>query len=330
MKGLIRSQDHYYFKETSANSSARGSSVNDTVLLILGIWLLSESYFVPAHQDQRRIVYAYCRSTNQAYSEAKAFEQSVGTLILRSGLLPNPGEGRRACDDDAADDVSSFQVIDDAEISESFPLHSHVNLLESLSIDSKRLNATNLSTYSHVEITWTQNISRHMLLSKRAESYYLEIFALPCALQGGADHVLSQMGISTDLIDEIECSYATLFNPSSESKLHKIMSWVVGLRHWCWCLHCKGRRFRKRTLETLKETKHRRRGSSLDTGYRVIYDDQIRVLMERNASQWNQTEFSNLWPRILVLDAHLQKARPWNFWVLFRDRRDTVQYWTFL
>lgn len=330
LKSLIRSQDHYYFKETSANSSARGSGVNETVLLILGTWLLSQQYFVPAHLDQRRIVYAYCRSTDQAYSESKAFEQSVSTLISKSGLLPNPGEGRKASDDDTDDDVSSFQVVDDAEISESFPLHSHATLLESLSIDSKRLNATNLSTYSHVEIAWTQNISRHMLLSKRAESYYLEIFALPCALQGGADHVLSQMGISTDLIDEIECSYAALFNPSSESKLHKLLAWVVGLRYWCWCLHCTGRRFRKRTLETLKKTKHRRRGNFLDNGYRVIYDDQIQVLMERNASQWNQTEFSNLWPRILVLDAHLQRARPWNFWVLFRDRRDTVQYWTFL
>lgn len=91
---------------------------------------------------------------------------------------------------------------------------------------SKRLNATNLLTYSHVEIAWTQNISRHMLLSKRAESYYLEIFALPCALQGGADHFLSSIGISTDLVDEIECSYAALFNPSSESGLHKTLGWM--------------------------------------------------------------------------------------------------------
>lgn len=326
MNSLIKHQNHYYFKDTIADSSARGSGVNETVLLILGTWLLSQSYFVPTHQDQRRIVYAYCRSTDQDYSEVNAFDQSIGTLISKSGLLPNPGEGGGSSDDNA----SSLQVIDDAEISEAFPLHSYADLLESLSIDSKRLNATNLSTYSHVEITWTQNISRHMLLSKRAETYYLEVFALPCALQGGADHVLSSMGISTDLIDEIECSYATLFNPSSESNLHKTMAWAIGLHHWCRCLHCTAHRFKKNTLETLKGIKHRRRGNSLETGYRMEYDDQIRVLMERNASQWNQTEFRNLWPRILVLDAHLQRARPWNFWVLFRDRRDTVQYWTFL
>lgn len=326
MNSLIKHQNHYYFKDTIADSSARGSGVNETVLLILGTWLLSQSYFVPTHQDQRRIVYAYCRSTDQDYSELTAFDQSIGALISKSGLLPNPGEGGGTSDDNA----SSLQVVDDAEMSEAFPLHSYADLLESLSIDSKRLNATNLSTYSHVEIAWTQNISRHLLLSKRAESYYLEVFALPCALQGGAESVLSNMGIPTDLMDEIECSYATLFNPSSESRLHKTLAWVIGLHHWCRCLYCTAYRFRKHTLEKLKGIRHRRRRSSLGTGYRMAYDDQIRVLMERNPSQWNQTEFRNLWPRILVLDAHLQRARPWNFWVLFRDRRDTVQYWTFL
>lgn len=326
LSSLTTRQDHYYFKDTIADSSARESRVNETVLLILGTWLLSQSYFVPTHQDQRRIVYAYCRTTDRDYSELNAFDESISTLISKSGLLPNPGEGGNASNDS----VSSFQIIDDAEISDAFPLHSYANLLESLSIDSTRLNAINLSTYSHVEITWTQNISRHMLLSKRAESYYLEIFALPCALQGGAESVLSGVGISTDLIDEIECSYATLFNPSSESKLHKTLAWVIGLHHWCRCLYCTAYRFRKHTLGMLKGIKHRRRGSSLVAGYRMTYDDQIRVLMERNSSQWNQTEFGNLWPRIQVLDAHLQRARPWNFWVLFRDRRDTVQYWTFL
>lgn len=292
----------------------------------MGTWLLSQSYFVPSHQDQRRIVYAYCRSTDNDYSESNALDQSIGTLISESGLLPSQGEGVGT----SYDNISSLQVINDTEVSEAFALHSYADLLESLSIDSKRLNATNLSTYSHIEIAWTQNISRHMLLSKRAESYYLEIFALPCALQGGAEKVLSSVGISTDLIDEIECSYATLFNPSSESTLHKTLAWVIGLHQWCRCLYCTAYRFRKHTLETLQGVKRRRQRSSLETGYRMTYDNQIRVLMERKASKWNQTEFSSLWPRILVLDAHLQRARPWNFWVLFRDRRDTVQYWTFL
>lgn len=326
LSSLITRQDHYYFKDTIANSSARKSAVNETVLLILGTWLLSQSYFVPSHQDQRRIVYAYCCSTNQDYSEAHAFDQSIGALISRSGLLPNAGEKTSV----STDNDSSLQARGDAEVSQAFPLHSSSEILESLSIDSKRLNAINLSTYSHVEIAWTQNLSRHMLLSKRAESYYLEIFALPCALQGGADHVLSSFGISTDLIDEIECSYATLFNPSSESRLHKTFAWMIGLHHWCWCFYCTAHRLRKQSLETLKGSSHTRPGSSVETSYRITYDDQIRVLMERKASKWDQTDFKNLWPRILVLDSHLQRARPWNFWVLFRDNRDTVQYWTFL
>lgn len=161
LSSLVSSQDHYYFKDTIADSSARESRVDETVLLILGTWLLSQSYFVPTCQDQRHIVFAYCRSTDREYSEANAFEQPLRTLISKSGLLPNPGEGGGAFDDT----VSTFQVIDDPEISEPFPLHSYPNLLESLSIDSNRLNTTNLSTYSYVEIAWTQNISRHMLVS---------------------------------------------------------------------------------------------------------------------------------------------------------------------
>lgn len=327
LDGLIAQFDHYYFNDTIAQTSARISRVNDTVLLVLGTWLLSKSYFVPATQDQRRIVYAYCRATSQEYSEDHAFRQSIAGLLSTSGLLPNPRESDIVPDGNDG----NVQLIAEVDITEAFPLHSCAgDVLESLSIDANKLNAINLSTYSRIEIAWTQNLSRHMLLSKRAESYYLEVFALPCALQDGAGHVFSRMGISSSLIDEIECSYATLFNPCRESTSHKTLASLFGLHRWCWCLYCAAYRFRKRTWETLRERKVRQGRTSSTIGPKSMYDDRIRVLMEHDASTWNQTDFGNLWPRILVLDAHLQRARPWNFWVLFRDRRDTVQYWTFL
>jgi len=55
--------------------------------------------------------------------------------------------------------------------------------------------------------------------------------------------------------------------------------------------------------------------------------------MEQSTSQrllnWIPDYFQVLWPRIIELEKHLQAARPWRFWVLFRDRRDTLQFWTF-
>lgn len=322
MHSLLAYPEHYYFDDTTAGSYARESSVKQTVLLILGTWLLSQSYFVPLHQNQRRIVYAYCWTTNQPYSEVDAFDQSVSHLISESGLLPNADECRRLADDS----VSSLEVIEPSEGTAAFHLHASVGLLESLSIDSRKLNATKLSTYGHVKIAWTQNILRHMLLSKRADTHYLELFALVPLTEAQR-----QSFQSTDLIDEIEHSYATLFNPVPEAKWHKTLAWVTGIHLWCWCLHCTAYRSKQQILGTLKDAKRRQPETlSLETSYRVTYDDRLRVLMERKASQWDQTDFRNLWPRILALDSHLQRARPWSFWVLFRDRRDTVQYWTFL
>lgn len=39
--------------------------------------------------------------------------------------------------------------------------------LESLTVKSTRLNAYTLSVFGSVEISWTHNISRHLVLSKR-------------------------------------------------------------------------------------------------------------------------------------------------------------------
>lgn len=61
------------------------------------------------------------------------------------------------------------------------------------------------------------------------------------------------------------------------------------------------------------------------------FDPFLRELAEEEAcSWWDQGTFENLWARIVALDLCLDEARPWSFWVLLRDRRNTVQYWTFL
>ncbi|KAG7294035.1 hypothetical protein NEMBOFW57_004097 [Staphylotrichum longicolle] len=180
--------------------------------------------------------------------------------------------------------------------------------LESLSVSPRRLNAVKLSTLGRVQFIWTANIARHLLLSRNGERHCLELFALPCALQSGGGNVnpLVKAGLlSTELVDEIEGSYATLqilapLKTSDDRLLHK-------------------------------NNRARHHGSAAST-CRVKFDPRLEVLMQRDASQWqwDRTEFTQLWPRILALDAHLERTRPWSFWVIFRDRRDTVQYWTFL
>ncbi len=50
---LVASPDHYYFPDTLPGSPSRAASVTEIVLLILGTWLLMQSYFVPMRRDQR-------------------------------------------------------------------------------------------------------------------------------------------------------------------------------------------------------------------------------------------------------------------------------------
>jgi hypothetical protein len=282
-----------------------------------------QSYFVPTRHDQRRVVFAYCSRRKLAYSEDDALSIPVADLIAESGLHPSQYENS------GIEDSTLQQDILDSAIAEPFAFHSSVGLLESLSIDSKRLNLVQLTSLGDVKLTWTTNISRHMLLSDHSNMKCLELFALPCSLQGGIEKIYAAMGVSTELIDEIEASYATLFRPVKASYLHKILIELPRLRFLCWCLDCSSYKLRKRTLRDLKQPK-KTGDLAWKNGIQAKYDPKLETLMERDASQWDQTEYRELWPRILALDEHLQKTKPWNFWIIFRDRRDTVQYWTFL
>jgi hypothetical protein len=310
---LVAHAGHYYFPDTSPRSLARATSVKENVLLVLGTWLLLQSYFIPTRRDQRCVVLAFCLRQKKPYAEPEALGRSLADLVAQSELLPNAYE-RGALDDD--------------DLTTPFQLHSSSGLIESLSINPRRLNAVRLSTLGRVEFIWTTNISRHLLLSRQGERHCLELFGLPCALQGGTDNLLAKMDIlAPDLIDEIEASYAALFSPVKASHLHDILAKILALRWWCWCLHCSSRRLRRQILAPLKTSTDKS-----STSYPFKLDPRLKTLMQTEATEWrwDRTEFKQLWPRILALDAHLEQAKPWSFWVIFRDRRDTVQYWTFL
>lgn len=202
---------------------------------------------------------------------------------------------------------------------------------ESLSIKAKRLNAFTLGFLSAVEILWTPNISRHMLLTKVDGRNVMELFSLPCAF----DVVTSAtIGVSPELTLEIQESYAMLFNAWPDVPLHARLGSALGIRRLCWCWFCSTYRFRQRCIATCQHTgstriRHRRRLASLST--ESDFDPMLGELMaSQSMKEWTPDDFPHLWIRIMRLEQYLHASRPWSIWVLFRDRRDTMQFWTFL
>jgi hypothetical protein len=284
------------------------------------------TYFISLHGRPRHIL----RIATNRHPGPDVLQQSLFSLIERSNLIPSPREVLMPNElitqqDVELDDMSSLNPL--------FAHHSSAGLIESLSIETRDLNLSKLMTLARVHLIWTDNMSRHLLLSRRGQKKYLELFALPCTLHRGALNVFGTIGISADLLDEVESSYSNLFNPILPNRFHKYAGRLIGLQLWCWCLRCSSQRLRNRELRINKGQVSRVGRHNDRFRYcqlQLPYDPMLQVLAEREATWWDQTEFENLWPRILALEKCLQEARPWNFWVLLRDKRDTVQYWTFL
>lgn len=322
MTSLSSSPDHYYFRAQSG-SRERAESVRGTVLLVLGTWTLMKKYFTPSPLRPTRIELAYSLQNERGPSEDESqrrpptgtFHQGLQQLVVESGLLPHPNEEEPVGAQSRAEWPYATSLSPDTR----FGLH--VGLVDSHRISSRRLNAPKLWSLAGIHIVWTENICRHLLLSKSGARHSLEVFALPCALRTGPRRVLSQAGIPETLGLEVRMSYANLFNPLPASAAHRKVFRYLGLRRVCWCLSCASWRLARRAM-------HELRSSQAVRG--LPYDPEIKELMTREPEHWDQVDFKNLWPRILALDQHLQEARPWNFWVLFRDNRETVQYWTFL
>ncbi|KAK8029915.1 hypothetical protein PG993_011206 [Apiospora rasikravindrae] len=321
--------NHYYFHDTSPGSAERQTSVEDTILIIIGVWTLMRPYFVPVQGHQKRVVLSFCLKSGTPYSEVKAFEQSPSELIRSCGLLPNADESAvlpetaQSSIPCAADQPSITRTAD-------FSFGLHAGLIESHSIPTKILNASRLSSLAGVRIIWTDNLSRHLLLSKTGQRHYLELFGLPCALQGRPPESLHKAGITPALVYEVQSTYANLFNPVRVSSVHGTLTAYTGLRYCCWCVGCASWRFRTHEIKRLLQDPYKKKPGAPGWSAQLPYDPELESLMRQEATSWNQAEFPDLWPRILALDHHLQAARPWNFWILFRDSRDTIQYWTFL
>jgi hypothetical protein len=321
---LVRDSTQPYFHHVLCDEETRRRVITDTVLLILGSWALMHSYFVPRRGEPRRILLAYCWNDNKEYSETLGLEETLPSLLRKSGLLPNHNERvnielhRKTKDSEPA--ISSSR----------FTLHPAIGSVESLEIAATTLNAFQLATLGAVRILWTNNLSRHMLLSKHTKKFYLELFAIPSALQGGPDTVLKYTGINSDLMEEVCQSYANLFNPKRPGRWHRYLGTPLGIRFWCWCISCSSTRLMDSQFKKLKSTSPVPVDIKLTDSTRPRYDPALKYWLNKRARGWDQTEFENLWPRIVALDAHLSGSKPWSFSVIFRDRRDSVQFWTFL
>jgi hypothetical protein len=209
----------------------------------------------------------------------------------------------------------------------------YTDLFESLSIKVTQLNAFTLDVLGGVRVLWTHNISRHLLLTKNKGRYVVEVFALPCVLESSIDPYAIK-GVPYRLAHEIKESYSMLFNAWPTVPFHAKIGRYFGLRRVCPCWACSAYTFQKRVISRLKSTSHAessRRKWIQDNSPQSEFDVQIVKLMASNeASDWTYERFPSLRSRITLLDEHLQTARPWNIWVLFRDQRDTLQFWTFL
>jgi hypothetical protein len=212
-----------------------------------------------------------------------------------------------------------------------YALLEDLNAQETQAIRATRLNAFTLNVLSAVDILWTPNVSRHMLLTRIGGRVSLELFSLPCAF----DAITSPaVGIPVELTQEIEESYAVLFNAWTKEPWHAKLGKFIGIRKVCWCWSCSAASYRQRCITTCKTrapATSPRKTKVASNMHQGVFDPTLEKLMKNQSmGDWTPDDFPTLWPRIMRLEQHLQTSRPWSLSVLFRDRRDTMQFWTFL
>jgi len=177
----------------------------DTVVRAIGncTLLLSSFTDLPTVAGKLRMVMAsYNLRMHKSLLGGQPYRDSLTELVAGSGLLPAP--------------VASASVVTMADLES----------LESLFVDATHLNAYRLTVFGAVEIAWTHNISRHLLLSNRSGLRILEIFALPCALHAVP---LRMVGVCNELAQEVLESYSLLFNAWPSLGPHaRLGLWVRG------------------------------------------------------------------------------------------------------
>lgn len=351
---LVASDTEELFLETAPGTTLRKENVADTMMYIIGVRAMMLGSFVQLPNGVRKVVQAYnARQTGNL----NPFEVTLPGLIKGSGLLPMVGirDGLQIANDedevvrtarklisllsgssiDNLKGLSSSSVVEKSVSYDSEPSYrslQDIDSLESLSVKATRLNAFTLNVLGAMDVSWTHDVSRHMLMSQRRGRYVIEIFALPCIFDAQFS-VAEQTGISPELAQEIQESYGILFNAWPRLPTHAKIGRYFGLRRLCWCWSCSAYRYRSVIISQLgddRSLKSRRKGLQKNSS-RSEFDPQLIELMcNGEAYDWTFELFPCLWSRIAALEEHLHRAKPWSIWVLLRDRRDTLQFWTFL
>jgi hypothetical protein len=366
---LAAEEDEVLFADTTAGSAARKEDVEDTVMYILGGWCMMLSSFVQLPNGLRKVTAAYNGQGEEQSNTKDAYNESLAGLIRGSNLLPAPGVWSDPQDTPPEDEIvqvamklvellsiqndtkrkpallsrsssnfSMFEKHDSSMLRSKVSYHAleTIDSIESLSIKATRLNAFTLNVLGAVDISWTCNVTRHLLLTRRGGRWIMEVFAMPCVFKA-TSFTSETVGIPAELAQEIQESYCILFNGWPKTTLHARIARYSGLRRFCWCWSCSASRYRNRTMRQLKKgrsatstSKWHTRRTQTSRGSSEFDPQLIELMNENELSDWTHDLFPSLWPRITALEQHVQDAKPWSIWILFRDRRDTLQFWTFL
>jgi len=204
---------------------------------------------------------------------------------------------------------------------------------ESPSIARKDLNAYSLTKLGRIRIEWSTDITEHLTLKHEYEKTSLMLFSLPCILGQHSTLALrysdlqiayslrrllrlsSTVGISNELQYEITMSYGLLFGrfPDEHSR-----RWIPGT--WmCKCIGCKVAGVLEETMIAIENTDQ------------VLDPSLWRHCREMKpaCNVWVPSDFKHFWTRIHDLNQFLQERKPRSLVQLFKDRRDTLQYYTF-
>jgi len=342
-------------------------TITDQVFCMLGAWLAMESYFQEGSQRTRPIE----RTTGDDATQLKpAVECNLDELLYRCPAVPCIGKsdvhklwqtsssvkdtagGTKTSD---SNDAGAQNRQTSGALSELLPrgeFDPSLDLEESSYITVSDLNLYTLKTLAAVDVHWTTNMARHLLLSKSHGRTTVEVFSLPSTLSTAFPRAMSG-----SLVQEVASSYVRLFNidldvgsyiiisntmqPHNATILspHRSIAERMILRSlWCWCRKCAYCRASRQALTSLK----REMCCPLDGRHSVesgseggqgspgfdLFDPAIWFYMGPSPKRdWKPETFPSLWPRIVALREYQDRAKPWNLRSLFRDRRDTANWW---
>ncbi|KAF2681345.1 hypothetical protein K458DRAFT_457421 [Lentithecium fluviatile CBS 122367] len=174
--------------------------------------------------------------------------------------------------------------------------YTPLDLLESATIPTRSLNICTLSKFTGVQIHWTENVSRHLLLSKHLGHWVLEAFDLPVAL----DCTFPQ-GFDGKFMREVQRSYPILFNvypcrryqsPDADTNSARLRPGRVHMffhQTWgCWCKKGNSERVRLAAMKQLRQRTLRRVMVDSTQGKTVsLYDPTIEVNSAEDSKDWD-------------------------------------------